>query len=428
MNYIKSYFINLSKFKLIVTALLFISLFIFSSNIFGQDLQYAKQVLSTLCSKDFHGRGYTNKGDIIASKFIATELKKNKVKKVSSSYFQNFEMPICYISDLGLLKIDSSTLKCGNDYIIYPGSFSCSGKYSLIRIDKQNIKDLYTKKLTESFLVIDTCLTNDKSIKDIINEIRHKNPMNAKGIITLVAKNTVQIEDSEPRSWVQMEITCNSFPENAKQIEISFKSNYIEKYKTRNVVAVIPGKSDSIIAFSAHYDHLGEFGNVYFPGANDNASGVTMLLDLCKTFSKEKPRYTMVFLFFTGEEIGLVGSQYFVANPLIKLNKIKFLLNLDLVGSGEDGITVVNGSVFKDEFEKLNKLNKEKNYLPIIKTRGAADNSDHAPFYRSKIKCFFIYAQGKTGPYHNSDDTPENCSLAKYEALTNLIIDFVKSY
>jgi hypothetical protein len=401
---------------------------IISSNIFGQDLQYAKQVLATLCSKDFSGRGYTNNGDIKASKYIASELKKFKAKKAGSSYFQNFAMPVCTISDLGVLKIDSSVLKCGTDYIIYPGSFSSSGKYSLYRLNKQNIEELNNKKLTESFLVIDTSLTNDKSVKDIINKIRHKNPNNAKGIITLVAKNTVQVEDSEPRSWVQMEITCNSFPENAKEIELSFKSNYIAKYKTRNVIAVIPGISDSVIAFSAHYDHLGEFGSVFYPGANDNASGVTMLLDLCKTFSKEKPRYTMAFLFFTGEEIGLVGSQYFVSNSTIKLNTIKFLLNLDLVGSGEDGITVVNGSVFKDEFEKLNKINKEKNYLPVIKTRGASDNSDHAPFYHNKIKCFFIYAQGKTGPYHNPDDTPENCSLAKYEAITNLMIDFVKSY
>lgn len=403
-------------------------IFFWSSSVLGQDITYAKQVLSTLCSEDFHGRGYTSKGDYKAAKYIAAELKKNKASKISKSYFQEFFMPVCTISDLGILKIDSVTLNCGTDFVIYPGSKSCSGNYPLFRINKQNVKDLYHKNLIESFIIIDTSLTNDKSLKEIINEIRHKNPMNAKGIITLVAKNTVQVEDSEQRSWVQMEITCSSFPENAQDISLSFKSNYIEKYKTRNVVAVIPGKSDSIIAFSAHYDHLGELGNTYFPGANDNASGVSMLLDLCKTFSKEKPCYTIVFMFFTGEEIGLVGSQYFVSHPLVELKKIKFLLNMDLVGSGEDGITIVNGSVFKTEFELLKELNNKKNYVPVVKVRGAADNSDHAPFYHSGVKCFFIYAQGKTGPYHNPADTPENLSLGKYEELTNLMIDFVNTY
>ncbi|MBI5540172.1 MAG: M20/M25/M40 family metallo-hydrolase [Bacteroidia bacterium] len=421
------------QIKKTFSALLFYSVFccIIFLNLFpasGQDIKYAKQVLAKLCSEDFHGRGYTNNGDFKAAKFIAAELKNIKASKISKSYFQEFYMPVCTISDLGILKIDSDTLNCGTDFVIYPGSKSCSGKFPLFRIDKQSVKDLYNKNLIKSFIVIDTSLTNDKSLKEIISEIRHKNPMNAKGIITLVAKNTVQVEDSEQRSWVQMEITCSSFPENAKEILLSFKSNYIEKYKTRNVIAVIPGKSDSIIAFSAHYDHLGELGNAFFPGANDNASGVTMLLDLCKTFSKEKPRYTIVFMFFTGEEIGLVGSQYFVSHPLVELKKIKFLLNMDLLGSGEDGITVVNGSVFKTEFELLKELNNKKNYVPVVKVRGASDNSDHAPFYHSGVKCFFIYAQGKTGPYHNPADTPENLSLGKYEELTNLMIDFVNNY
>ncbi len=406
---------------------LFLIYFLFFSNFYtaiGQDINYAKQAISTLCSNNFHGRGYTKNGVKKASRFIFSELKKNNNN--SSKYlFQKFKMPVSVITNLGILKIDTTILKSGKDFIIHPNSKGCNGKFQIIKIDKTNFRELLTKSLNNSFIAIDTSITNDKQIKYIVDNILNNNMLHAKGIINLVNRNTMQTQDTDPISWVSMEIPIYTFPANATFIEINFTSKQIEKYKTRNVFAIIPGSSDSIIAFTAHYDHLGELGDAVFCGANDNASGVAMLLDLYKTFCKEKPKYTIAFIFFTGEEIGLVGSQYFVTNPLIPLSKIKFLLNMDILGSGEEGITVVNGSVFTKEFELLKNINTEKKYLPTIKTRGATNNSDHAPFYHAGVKSFFIYSQGKTGPYHNPADTPENLSLGKYTEIVNLLIDFV---
>ena len=77
-----------------------------------------------------------------------------------------------------------------------------------------------------------------------------------------------------------------------------------------------------------HYDHLGRMGKeVYFPGANDNASGISMILSLAKELAQEeKTKYSMVFICFGSEEIGLVGSKYYTENPLVPLEKIKFLI------------------------------------------------------------------------------------------------------
>lgn len=408
-----------------LASILLLILSILQSPIQAQDIDYAKKEISILCSKKLHGRGYTHNGNLKAAKHIESELKKNNIQKIGPSYFQNFTMPICVINKLGKVKVDEVVLSPGFDFIIHTNSKSCSGTFELVWLTKENMKDIFSTDLKDKFLVIDTNFSNDKSQKEIIEGLRHSNPLHAKGIIYLIKKSPMQTQEREEISWVNMEIVSIHFPQNSKQIEISFTEKYISKYPTQNVVGFIPGETDTFVVFTAHFDHLGELGSTYYPGANDNASGVAMMLDLSKTLAKQKPHYSIGFLFFTGEEAGLVGSSYFVAFPLIPLNKIRFLLNLDVIGSGEDGITVVNGSVFQKEFDLLKNINTEKDYVPVVKIRGASDNSDHAPFSHKDVKSFFVYAQGKTGPYHHPFDQPENLSLGKYENIVKLLLNFV---
>lgn len=106
-----------------------------------------------------------------------------------------------------------------------------------------------------------------------------------------------------------------------------------------------------------------------FPGANDNASGISMLLNLVKYYTdiSNRPKYSMLFIAFAGEEAGLIGSHFYTLNPLFPLSKIKFLINMDLMGTGDEGMMVVNGDVYKNEYELLTKINTEKNYLKKLK-------------------------------------------------------------
>jgi Zn-dependent M28 family amino/carboxypeptidase len=179
----------------------------------------------------------------------------------------------------------------------------------------------------------------------------------------------------------------------------------VKKHKTQNVVGFVEGIKypDSFFVFTAHYDHIGMMGkDVIFPGANDNASGTAMIMDLAKHYSKSKPEYSIVFIAFSGEEAGLYGSRFFSENPLFPLEKIKLLINLDMVGTGSDGIAFVNGSVFTDLFEIVNQINEEKNYLKRIKARGEACNSDHCFFYQKGVPAFFIYSMGKEHMHYHS--------------------------
>ncbi|MFA7295533.1 MAG: M28 family peptidase, partial [Candidatus Paceibacterota bacterium] len=189
---------------------------------------------------------------------------------------------------------------------------------------------------------------------------------------------------------------------------------------------------DTFIIVGAHFDHLGMMGNkTYFPGANDNASGTAMVLDLARFFADTAHigKYSIAFMFFTGEEAGLLGSEYYTKNPLFPLSNIKFMLNLDMIGTGSNGIKVVNGSVIKKEFERLKSINEQHGYLKTVSERGEAANSDHYFFYKKGVKSFFIYTLGNEyKEYHTPTDKAEGLPLTKYNELFKLIVDFIKSF
>jgi aminopeptidase YwaD len=120
----------------------------------------------------------------------------------------------------------------------------------------------------------------------------------------------------------------------------------------------------------------------------------------------------------------LRGSEFFVQNPLFPLKNIRFLTNLDLTGTGEEGITTVNASVFKQEFGLLSEINKHKNYFIKIKSRGKAANSDHYWFTERGVPSFFIYAMGGIQAYHDVFDRAETLPLTEFADLFHLIVDF----
>jgi hypothetical protein len=198
-----------------------------------------------------------------------------------------------------------------------------------------------------------------------------------------------------------------------------------------SVIAFLPAKKKSkkTIVYTAHYDHLGRMGtNTYFPGANDNASGTAMLLSMAAYFKKNPVDYNVLFIAFAGEEAGLVGSKHFVENPTFKLKKMSFLLNLDIMGSGEEGVTVVNATLYEKQFALLQEINKEKQLLAQVKSRGPAANSDHYWFIQFNVPAFFIYTMGPNKHYHDIFDTYEELSFVEYQDITTMLVEFGKRF
>lgn len=398
---------------------------------FSQDIKYAHEVLGQLCSPGFHGRGYVDKGDKIASAYIVRELKKWNINPVNNSFLQYFDISVnTFPSDISV-EIDTSYLKPGEDYIVSANSGSCKGSFDLVWLSDDNLNSLSAVDLSRSFLVIDTSMLvkKNKEILANIYLIKKTNNVHAKGIIEIIDRNRIiQTMSQVANDYPLIVIKKNKITKNSKKICIRLKNKFLKKYKTQNVMGELAGNSDSVIIFGAHYDHLGQMGKkTYFPGANDNASGVSMLLNLAEYYSslKTKQKYTILFIFFSAEEVGLLGSEYFTGHPPFDLSKIKLMLNLDMVGSGDKGITVVNGSIFTKDFHILDSLNNANHYIVKINSRGEAKNSDHYNFYHHGVKSLFIYTMGEYSEYHNIFDKAESLDLNSFENLFKLITNYI---
>ena len=418
--------------KLFFTVFLY---FLFSCNLFSQEIKkgevysYARKIVDTMASESMHGRGYVNGGDSIAANFIREEFMKIGLRSFETGYYQKLSFPVNTYPNTILVQIDGKQLVPGKDFIIYAHSPSSSGTCKIGLAD-----DLLTKtpRKFNKFLKQDfrnkVVIVNDtgKQTKELNNILG--NGIKAKAIISLKDKLTFTAAQTT-NDYALIEILRTSIDKNPKQITFDIKNKFIPNHSTQNVIGYVQGSvfPDSFIVYTAHYDHLGQMGQeIFFPGANDNASGSAMLLNLARYYSmpEHKPKCSVAFIAFCGEEAGLLGSKYYTEHPVFPLKNIKFVLNMDIMGTGEDGITVVNGSVFKNEFDKLKEINTQNNFIKDVKIRGKAANSDHYCFSEKGVKAFFIYSMGGIKAYHDIYDRAETLPLNEFENLFKLITAF----
>ena len=175
-------------------------------------------------------------------------------------------------------------------------------------------------------------------------------------------------------------------------------------------------KTDKYIVIGGHYDHLGMGGqgsgsrkpdtNAVHNGADDNASGTSAMLDLAARFSKLRPNsdYNFIFVAFTGEEMGLLGSSWFVNHPPVDLKKIKLMVNFDMVGrlNAKHTLSVGGVGTFADA-EKILKQDVDTNLLKLAFSKEGYGPSDHASFYSDSIPVLY-FNTGVHGDYHTPED------------------------
>lgn len=394
---------------------------------------YARSVAERLCSPEFHGRGYVKKGDSIASAFLADEFKKIGLKPLNNSYYQEFTHDVNTFPGEMTVISEGDTLMPGVDYIVDP---SCPSVKLVLRFKRISPAEATQKALLQKAV---TEVVNSGKINAFLLDLR------------TVSADTLKLLNGVPEMlasfahtivWSNQKLTWSAAPEQLpypllhiaakvplnKEITVDIEALRIKSYASRNVIGYLPAyrKTKRTIILSAHYDHLGRMGkDTYFPGANDNASGTATLLCVAKELAKAKRKVNYVFIAFAGEEAGLIGSHFFTENPLVPLKRIRFLLNLDIMGSGEEGITVVNATKHPNEFQLFQKINTEANYLTQIKSRGPAANSDHYWFSEKGVPAFFIYTMGPNKNYHDIHDTYQNLTFAETSDLIQLIAVFL---
>jgi aminopeptidase YwaD len=205
-------------------------------------------------------------------------------------------------------------------------------------------------------------------------------------------------------------------------VVVSGKAEVIqERVTTRNVVMLLPGEDnklkDEYIILGAHFDHLGMGGRGsssrvpdtigVHHGADDNASGVAMMLELAEKFAAAKGSHkrSMVFISFSGEEEGLFGSKYFTDNPEVDLSKVDLMINMDMVGRLNENKDLQIGGIGTANGLKEKAISRcDTNLLRLAFTEAGSGPSDHSSFYAKDIPVLFI-TTGAHGDYHTPSDT-----------------------
>ncbi len=201
----------------------------------------------------------------------------------------------------------------------------------------------------------------------------------------------------------------------------------------RNVGAILRGADPSLAArhviLSAHYDHLGVRRGLLYPGADDNASGVAMMMESarCLTARPEKPRRSVAFLAFDQEEAGLYGSRYFVAHPPFPVESIDLFITADMIGRSLGGVCDDFFFVMGTEHIPALRpwLHEAVAGRPVRMGVLGADllvlnRSDYGPF-RSREVPFLFFSTGENPRYHSPNDTPETLDHAKLAEISQVI-------
>lgn len=404
----------------------------------AQDTAYVREVLDALCSDLHAGRGYVDDGDNEAAFFIEKQFKDLGLRSWDYDFYQTFFVTVNTFPGEMALGFDGNSLTPGVDFIISADAPSVKGEWPLTYLDR-------LPAVAPSGRVLDSTLSFKGAVvlpDSLIAALpRHIKGELLKGLKKAGARMVIRSSGSKLTWHVSSQqvaipefIVRDTFlSARPERVRVNAEARLQKKHRTQNVLAYIEGseRTDSTIVFTAHYDHLGKMGkNTVFRGANDNASGVTMLLSLAKHYSlpENAPRHNIAFIAFAAEELGLLGSSYYVEQPIFPLADIVFLINLDIVGTGDEGIKVVNGAVLSRPFERLSELNEEGRLLPKVEKRGKAAISDHHPFTEKGVPCFYIYTLGGSKAYHDVNDRSEGLSLAGFSGLFKLLTSFISTF
>jgi aminopeptidase YwaD len=411
--------------------------FILTPVIKSQNVDNIKRIVKELSSEKYHGRAYTNNGANKAAEYIKKEFEKSGLQSINDEYYQPFSFKLNQIEKVSL-KIDTKTLVPGEEYVVRRSSPSISGKWKILKVNPEDFRDLekmekiVSNDLSELFIAFD--------FDDYMNNYA-KYDSTAKILFKSAATKFIMLHENELKDYVGfgrkpskksiINIRKSAFPADAHEIEFTIKTSFNE-ISTKNVMGYIPGRTykDSIIVICGHYDHLGEMGpDTYFPGADDNASAIATMIELANyMISFNPPEKSLLFVAFSAEEAGLLGSKHFVNNLPFEKSLINFALNIDMIGFGDEGIQIWNGLNEPRIANLFKKINNENQLLDTLILQKNTPLSDHYSFTQVDINAlFFTTGVEPSLYYHTIKDTYANTPLTKVDKIIQLISKAINS-
>ena len=399
----------------------------------AQDMARVRCTIGTLTAPAMHGRGYVQHGDQRAAAFLTRQFQTLGLEPLAPHFTQYFPLDVNTFPGALKLTAGTTSLRPGYDFIADPtsGSGTFEGPTTtfdtLVFSNEGAQQRLLQQALQGRALVL---RQQDEARLATLPPALQQHLAQAAARVTLVPRKLTASLAPEQAAHPRLQVLASTWPAGTTTVRLQVEAQLLRAYRSQNIVGMVRGtvQPDSFLVVTAHYDHLGQMGRTaYFPGANDNASGTAMLLELAAYYARPEHRtaYSVVFIAFGGEEAGLLGSAYFTQHPLVPLPAIRFLLNLDLLGTGDEGLTVVNGRVFPAAFAQLQQLNEAGHFVPAITARGKAANSDHYYFTEQGVPAFFFYTRGGITAYHDVYDQAATLPLTAFTGVFHLLTSFL---
>ncbi len=439
----------------------------------------------TLASEEFSGRKPGTDGDIKARNYIKQQLDALNLTPLYDNGLQNFEVVTSISLGKNKLTIDGKDFEVNKDFIplSFSKNESVKGKavfvgYGFV-VNEDSLKwNDYNLNVKDKIVVIfrgtpafDSTNKFNK-YADLLKKVYTAKDKGAKGVIFVTGEKFDKDDSLIPLTFegnrndvgipvinitrktaaylfkeadLTLDILETMISEQKAvlstdlDVKVEFTTEIIKnKAKTANVAYLLKGSDpillDEYIVIGAHFDHLGLGGigsgsrvpdtvAVHF-GADDNASGTASIIEIFEKLAAEKEnlKRSIIFVAFSGEEMGLLGSKYFVNNPPVDIKKIKYMLNLDMVGRQDpstNGLSIGGVGTEANIVKELENLLKNESLKVKFNTEGYGP-SDHASFYAKDIPVLFFFS-GIHDDYHTPRDV---ASKINYEGQKN-ISDFV---
>nr|AIF26763.1 hypothetical protein [uncultured bacterium fosmid pJB89E1] len=399
-----------------------------STAAYAQDLDAYKKHVEVLSSEAMEGRGYVNDGVLKAERYIVDEYRKAGVDDI---LLQPFTIDINTFPGNTDMSVDGRKLCPGDDFLVREYSAAAKGHYKLVYIDTLGydgaawMKKLSSPKYKDYYGVLDL------GARRQCKEFRENGDWNKLPLAGMIYKWSDPLKfykaagervSQKPVLWVS-----NDFPTDARSIDVDIENEFRPAYESHNVIARVKGeRSDSTFVVVGHYDHLGHFGrDMYYPGVNDNASGVAAMLTLAKYFAANKPRFDVVFISFAGEEAGLRGSSYYAEHQAFPVDNIKYVVNLDMIGDNAPEQYCEVSDAGEAGFALMKEINAERGFFTHFDRGALASNSDHYPFAELGVPCIGFIQEGGDcfAYYHTHRDDMEHAIYDTYPKIFSLIVE-----
>lgn len=445
------------------------------------DTQSMYSDIDNLSSDEFQGRFSGSEGALLAEKYIVSKLNASDIQPViGGSYYQDFSLPFWSQPIDVNVTIAGTELQYITDYVeaTLTGRSNISNPTEIIfcgyGIDSQNYNDYINIDVNEKIVLISTGVPSMVSDNYAYTGSKIKIAANhgASGLIivnhpslgTVFKKSTATISGFEQniatiianRSIINKYINFTSLMNDLDEFlgnnpnyygEKSMTSginatmkvliDYRENVHTANILGKLKGNTDNYIIISSHYDHLGMTAiNQPYPGADDDGSGVAVTLELARVLSKyaknnELP-ISIIFAFWSSEELGLIGSNYFINNLPFSRDQIQLVLHLDMVGVGpSDGYLFIDGGLLLSAQDQNYLIQSGKDaQISNVRLNELGGGSDHISFYYINRPAVMLFWDDLSvhSNYHTVLDTVNDINTEILMKVTVFILSYLFSH